>query len=364
MIKVLHIVTRIDIGGISSWLYNHYLHMDHSQIKLDVVAIDTGVKQGYHTKFEDLGMKVLYMPQHLLFRLQYLNRLIREEKYDVVHCHIELQSAVYLLVAALCGVKVRFSHSHLSVERSTFQDRVYRWLINKVSTKRFGVSKHSVLTVFGKKYVKDSPVLYNALDVKQYSFDEEKRFRYRTELQLDSQFVVGFVGRLTYLKNLMYLIDVFVELTKIHPDTVLLIVGAGEMQGQFDLKIREKGIQDKVIMIGARSDVNNWLQAMDVLLLPSYSEGLGRVLIEAQAAALKCIASREGVSQEAKISDYLLYQEIGKPAVTWAEFIMKECLHYKREPIENVVTAHNYNIERQAKNLQNYYVEAVDKVKK
>jgi glycosyltransferase involved in cell wall biosynthesis len=353
--KVLHIVTRIDIGGISSLIYNYYSHIDHQSVHFDIVAIDTGQKQEYHDRFEKLGMHVYYMPENLLKRLLFLIKLIRNEKYDVVHAHIELQSAIYLYIAALCGVKVRVSHAHLSRYNIGVKNIILRFLLNIIVTKRVGASDLSIKAVFGPKYEKSAIVINNAIDVEKFTFDSDIRDRYRAELQISDKLVIGFVGRLSYQKNVNYLIKVFAEFEKKYSNTVLLIIGDGELDAQIKGQLMDINLFSKTILLSARDDVNYLMMAMDVMLLPSFYEGLPLVLVEAQTASLMCIVS-DKITRLISITKYINYKGIEESDIDdWVKIILKYAKGYERKSMKDVITKHNFNIECESMKLVDLY---------
>ncbi|TYR36532.1 glycosyltransferase family 1 protein [Sphingobacterium phlebotomi] len=358
-IKVLHVITRADIGGISSLLYNYYTNMLHGNVVFHVVAIETSYTQRYQQIFEDLGMHVFLMPEKITRRLRYLKRLIRQERYDVVHAHVELVSAVYLATAMLAGTRVRVSHTHLAVDNTGLKNKILQMLLNRVATHRVGCSKRAIAKLFGSKYVPRATVVYNAIDPHEYVFDPLIRQTIRQELQIHEKYVVGFVGRLTALKNIPYLLEVFKALKHKKKDVVLLLVGEGEMQGILKTKIEEIGLSPDVKFLGARIDVNQLLMAMDVLLFPSFSEGFGLVMVEAQATALKCIASLDGVSKETSISNYSYYEAIEKPAEVWADLILDKCVDYERVNMEQEVAKHHFDVRIEANKLIDFYNRAV-----
>ncbi|WP_118195460.1 glycosyltransferase [Albibacterium indicum] len=360
MIKVLHIVTRIDEGGISSFLSNYYQNIDPEKVRFEIVAIQTEYKQGYHDRFNTLGVAVHYMPEDLRQRVFYLYRLIKSGKYDIVHSHVELVSSIYLIIAALAGVTTRVAHTHLAVDiKEGFKNRLLRFFLNRVSTLKLGASKKAIQGLYGKKYKQQAIVLYNAIDVAAYSYDENIRTGCRKELNLDDKFIVGFVGRLTYLKNIEYVIDVFNALEKMPKDAVLLIVGSGELKDQLTKRVDTLGINHKVFFLGSRFDINRLMMAMDILLLPSFNEGLGMVLIEAQAAALKCITSLNRVPEETNISSYIHYRDIDESPHLWAEFIKEECFSYTRKPIDSQVRSHRFDVRSEARELVTLYERAI-----
>jgi glycosyltransferase involved in cell wall biosynthesis len=349
--KILHIVTRIDSGGISSFLYNYYSHLNRSQIKFDVVAISTGVKQGCHESFENIGMGIYYMPEKLLARLSYLIRMIKKGKYDVVHAHIELQSSIYLFIAALCGVKIRVSHAHLSRANPGIKNKALQFLLNRIATKRMGASDLSISAVFGKRYAKKGIVVNNAIDVDKFEFNPAIREKYRVELGLSDKLTVGFVGRLSYQKNISFLVKVFAALVEQHPDSVLLVVGDGELRQQMNSELAELGLLTKVIFLATRNDVNALMMAMDVMLLPSFSEGLPLVLVEAQAVALKCVVSNK-VTKLIAISDYIVYLGIEDFDInSWVETILIQGIGSKRISMRNIISEKGFNIDCEASQL-------------
>lgn len=357
--KVLHVVTRIDSGGISSFLGNYYKYIDEQKISFDVVAIDTGERQGYHDYFESLGMKVYYMPNNIFERLKFLVRLMKKNQYDIVHSHIELQSAVYLAVAAVSGVKVRISHAHLSKANLGLKNTLLRYLMNAVVTKRAGASDLSLDAVFGEKYAEKGCVINNAIEVEKFSFNADIRKQYRKLLNFDGKLVLGFVGRLSHQKNIYFLIKVFAEVAKRNPNVILLVIGDGELRKPMVEELEKANIYDKVLFLNIRDDVNALMMAMDIMLLPSFYEGLPLVLVEAQCAALKCIVSDE-VTKLISITDYIIYKGIKNDDIrNWANAIEEIGNDYRREVIDDIITDNNFNIKAEAEKLVRLYSELI-----
>lgn len=360
-IKVLHVITRADIGGISSLLYNYYSHMQHGNIVFHVISIETSYTQRYQKIFEDLGIRVFFMPAKIGKRLLYLWTLIRREKYPVVHAHVELVSAVYLTIAKLAGVKARIAHTHLAIDNKGLKNRILKLLLNAIATDRVGCSKKAIKKLFGSVYMNDATVISNAIDPTRYRFDNSLRQSIRCDLQVENKYVVGFVGRLTPLKNIPYLLQIFKALKDKKEDVVLLLIGEGELRGEIESQVNELGLIQEVVLLDGRTDVNQLLTAMDVLLLPSFSEGFGLVLLEAQAAALKCIASLGRVSEETNISDYIHYEAIEKPATAWCNLILERCIDYKRVNMEDDIGKHRHDVRIEANRLIDFYNKAVVK---
>lgn len=359
-IKILHVMTKVDVGGISSLIYNYYNHMRKDIVVFHIVAIETTYEQGYQDIFERMGMRVFFMPETISHRLIYLWQLIRNEKYDVVHSHVELISAVYLSVALLAGTKTRIAHTHLSVDNEGVKSKLLQTLLSGVATHRVGCSRVAIQKLFGTKYLNRSTVISNAIDPSKYVFNPNVRTQTRQEMGIGDTYVVGFVGRLTALKNLSYLLDVFKALKDLEEKVTLLIVGDGELREEMVASVARLELTDHVKFLGNRSDVNYLMMVMDVLLLPSFSEGLGLVMIEAQAASLKCIGSSGRVPQETCISaDYALYEAIEKPATVWANRILGECVGYERKNMTAEIRRKHFDVRTEANKLVEFYNNAV-----
>lgn len=355
-IKVLHIVTRIDAGGISTFLLNNFKFMDRKEIQFDVVAIDTGVKHSYHHIFEKTGINVFYMPDSIKNRSKYLISLIKKNKYNAVHSHIELQSSFYLLIAAYCGVKIRISHAHLSRDNFGIKNKLMRKVLNKIATLRVGASDLSINAVFGEKYAKKGLVINNAVDVENYSFSQEKRELLRSELGFKpNELVLGFVGRISNQKNIFYLNKIFNQCCKSDPNIKLLVVGDGELYEEMESDLKAKGIVNSVKFLGNRNDVNDLMCAMDILLLPSLYEGLPLVLVEAQSTSLMSLVS-DKITQLVNITDYIKYLGIQENNIKdWETQIKSIGNNYSRNPnIKHLITEKKFNIRTEAETLPEF----------
>ncbi|SEG60850.1 glycosyltransferase [Sphingobacterium lactis] len=356
--KVLHVVTRIDTGGISTFLSNYYKFIDKSKVLFDIVAIDTGNEQEYHSIFQKQGVGIFYMPNPINQRAVYLYNLIRKNKYDVVHSHIELQSAIYLTIAKVAGVKKRISHAHLSRANLGMKNMFFRKLLNNVSTHKFGASDLSIRAVYGDKEIKNSLVINNAVDTDYFTFNEEKRNSLRKDLGLKSdEIVLGFVGRISALKNIFYLNKIIHEAYTANLNIKLLVIGVGELHAEMEQDLKDKNLLHLVHFLGNRKDVNELMMALDILLLPSFSEGLPLVLVESQSTCLKSLVSNK-VTRMIKITDYIEYLGIDDDNLRdWTERIaVLNNSYFRGEPVKKLITEKKFNIAVEVKKLENIYL--------
>ena len=111
--------------------------------------------------------------------------------------------------------------------------------------------------------------------------------------------------------------DVFEAYSRQDPSAHLLLIGDGKLRSEIEKNIAEKGLRDRVLVLGKRADVDKLYQSMDVFVLPSLWEGLPVTLVEAQTAGLQCVVSNT-VTREVNITGNIQYLGIGPEDVeTW-----------------------------------------------
>lgn len=197
-------------------------------------------------------------------------------------------------------------------------------------------------------------VLNNAIDTDLYTYSKEKADKIKKEFGIENKFVVGHVGRFNSQKNHEFLIDVFNEVQKIKEDSVMMLVGDGDLRPEIEQKVRDLGLSDKVIFTGVRSDVNDLMQGMDVFLFPSLYEGLPVTMVEAQASGLKCIIS-DKVPLECKMTENVLVVKLKESPQKWAQEVLKYEKYERQNTKEEIVKA-NFDIKANAKYLQEFYL--------
>lgn len=117
----------------------------------------------------------------------------------------------------------------------------------------------------------------------------------KEELGLGEELVIGFIGRLHPVKGLDYLID---AAGRVEGGFRLIIVGEGPERERLEKEVKEKGIEDRVLFLGFRSDVVDVLASIDIFVLPSLSEGLPMALLEAMGQAKACVVTDIGLPVE------------------------------------------------------------------
>ncbi|WP_271400416.1 glycosyltransferase family 1 protein [Salinicoccus roseus] len=364
MIRVLHVVSALGSGGVENLLYNYYKHIDTNQITFDFIvhSENIGVKE---REFMSLGSSVYHVvPKRInpIRNARKIKEIIKNGGYDIVHAHQDYMSFIPLLYAKKYGVHTRISHSHLahinnSGSLNNLLVSMFKIINKHYATDYFACSVDASLELFGKKEVDlGKPiVMKNAIDVEQYTFSESKREQIRKELGVEEKFVIGNIGRFTYQKNHTFIIDIFSKVYKKNENSVLLLIGEGEGKQKIERKVKELGLEKAVRFLGVRSDIPDLMQAMDVFLFPSNFEGLGIVLIEAQASGLQCIASKKVIPKETNITDFIEYISLEESSENWANAVLRYGQGYKRKNTSEQIKIAGYDLLEQSKWLENYY---------
>lgn len=202
-------------------------------------------------------------------------------------------------------------------------------------------------------------MLKNAIDSQKFIADAYTREAIRKELGLEGKFVVGHVGRLHSQKNHNFLIDVFAEIKKKKVDAELILMGAGPLEDKAKGKVSEKGLSDCVHFLGNRKDMNRIYQAMDVFVFPSLFEGLGIVVIEAQATGVPIVCS-EGRPPETYSTPIYRKLMLSDGAEKWADAALEMFgSEYRHTNMQKYVVEAGFDMSATAKKMEEYYTNKV-----
>lgn len=359
MIRILQCVNDMHRAGLETMLMNYYQNIDRTKIQFDFLT-HRPYRSDYDDEIESLGGKIYYAPrlypQNYPAYFRWMKKFFKDHpEYKIVHSHIDTMSYLPLLAAKKAGVPIRIAHSHNTSLDKDFKyllKQYFRLRINSVCTHRLACGEEAGKFLFGNREFK---VIPNAIDAEKFYFNEELRCKKRKELGLEDKFVVGHVGRLSYQKNHKFLIEIFNELLKKEPDSILLLVGVGEKEEELKRQVKSLNIEDKVNFLGNRSDVNELYQAMDVFVMPSFFEGIPVVGVEAQFANLPCIFS-DKVPEEVKFTDNCVFLPLSKGLDSWVNDVL-EVYDNCRLKQPNSFKDSIYNIEYSHTLLENVYLE-------
>lgn len=362
-IRIAQIVGKWLGGGVEAVVMNYYRHIDRSKIQFDFLCDDDSTNIPYE-EIEELGGRVILIPPYQkIFKYQKeLIKIFKENKYKIVHSHINTLSVFPLRAAKKAGVPVRIAHSHSTTNKQEWKKNLLKQILRPFSkiyaTNYMCCSELAGRWLFGNKTYDSGKVylLNNAIDLDKFKYDKKIRDKVRKSLNIkDDTLVIGHIGRFVAQKNHTFLIDIFNEVHKKNSNSILLLVGQGPLKEEIENKVNDLGLKDCVMFLGQRNDANELYQAFDVFLLPSLYEGLPVVGVEAQASGLLCVLS-SAMTKETKVLDSTIYMDLTDSPSEWADNILKDSSNYKRVDSSAEMTGKNFNINEEAKKLQKYYL--------
>lgn len=315
MIRVLHILSALDGGGVEMMLLNYCTKIDDDKITFDFAVHGTG-EGDIEKQMKQYGFSVFHLtPKRVSLRgnIRDLHNVIKKGNYDIVHVHQNFISFVALFIALKHRVKVRIVHSHgtgglYEPLKERIKNRIFRYLNFICATDFWACGENAGTWLYGKRWhkLKNKYIMHNAIEVDKFIFDEQIRINTRRTQNLEGKRVLIYVARMEKGKNQEFLLPVMRELPD---DYHLLLVGNGKTEFFVKNKILKEGLENKITALGRRTDIPALLCASDLFLFPSLHEGLGIVAIEAQANGLPIIAST-GIPDDTYITDIIKYIEL------------------------------------------------------
>lgn len=365
-VRIAHIIGKLNAAGVEAVVNNYYKNIDHNKYQFDYY-IDSDSSCKPSKDLIDMGARYFVIPpyQHLFSHIKTLVRLFKENKYLIVHSGMNTLAPISLFAAWMAGVPIRINHNHSTAGKGEFKRNCLKYCLRpfaKVFANYYcACSKYAGIWLFGKNFFSSGKVTVfnNAVDTSKFAFSTSNRDKLRKELGISNKYVIGHIGRFTKQKNHYFLIDIFEQYYKKNSNAVLLLVGIGELQDEIKDAVKKKKLEDAVIFLGKRSDVDELYSAMDLFVLPSLYEGLPVVGVEAQVSGLPCIFSNE-ITREVAITENVYFLPIDGSVSDWCSQITNfKNLDLKRDKLK--LKDCSFDIKVQANNLVEYYDECIMK---
>ena len=359
--RIAQIMGKMDNGGVEAVIMNYYRNIDRSKVQFDFI-VDSDSKFIPRDEIESLGGRIYIVPpyQKLGKYIPALVKLFKQNNYQIVHSNINTLSVFPLFAAKKAGVPIRIAHSHSTAAKGETKKNILKYILRPFSkvfaTHYVACSEYAGEWLFGKKATVSGKVTIfnNAIDLNKFKFDENVRNEVRKELGIEDKFVIGHVGRFCFQKNQEFLIDIFEEVHRRDPNSVLLLIGDGEDREKIENRIKN---MYGVFLLGNRTDVDRLYQAMDVFVLPSQYEGLPVVGVEAQASGLPCILS-DRMTSETKMSTNVCFLSIDKGVRIWTDEILKHKNNDRKKTADDI-RENGFDISQQGNKLVDYYFELI-----
>ena len=379
-IKVIELITGIVDAGAETLVKNYVLGLDKNIFDVSLLVttlpcsysqsanvrelIDSGVKiySPYPIVKSNIFNKIyrrlrrMLLPSIWIKRRadEYIEQVLLTSKPDIIHIHMRIGQLINI-ADKLSNVKLFYSC--YSLPERYFNEgelkgelEAAKYLVAHNGL-RFIAMHEDMRTELNRIFgVDNTLILRNTIDVSNFQNVSLPPKTLRKQLGIpEDAYVVGHVGRMFYIKNQIFLIDIFIELLRIRPNAFLLLVGEGEDKEKIIAKLVDNGLEGKYMILSNIDNLNHVYKAMDVFVFPSILEGLPNVCIEAQAAGLRCLIS-SAITKDVCLSDKAIQLDIKDDPIVWAKAIENNNIKgIKGSDISE------YDLPEAVHNLETYY---------
>jgi len=309
-VRVAHIITRLCKGGAQENTFHTVRLANRNRFSVDLISGETFGQEGsIEDEVRAAGIDVIRVPHlvrqiapfHDLRALWHLTRLLREGGYGIVHTHTSKAGFLGRLAAKRSGVPIIVHTPHGNIFEGYFprpltrffvamERRAARWTDRIIELTPGGIDEHLAQGI-GRR--EQFVTIFSGIDLVPFTAAVARREATRRALGIEQhEFLVGAVARLEPIKGLTYLVSAAQTVLDTLPNARFIVAGQGSLHSE--LRTQAARLGDRFRFLGPRDDVPDLMAAMDVFVLPSVNEGMGRVLLEAGAAGTPSVASHVG----------------------------------------------------------------------
>lgn len=339
MKKILFVQGMWANGGIEKVVDTYCKYLIPKGYIIDVFAFEKS-ESVFSKELENLGVKIISPNSKLKGgyierNKKRLNAFLEviDNEYDIIHYNTSFAMAyIHCYYAKKKNNKTKIvMHSHGDyvnapnvIIKRMFNSAI-KYIFKNIPDYCIGCSEQAGEWLFSKKRYNDKKykTIMNAIDLRKYKYDINKRKEYHTKWRIEkNELVIGTIGRFSYQKNPYFILEIINSLVESSCIFKFIWIGEGEEKNNIKRIIIEKNLSDYIILIDATADIPGCLSGFDMMILPSIYEGLGLVLLEAQASGLITLAS-DTIPKIAKYTDRLFYLNIEDKSV-WRDAILQE----------------------------------------
>lgn len=366
MKRVLQVVGKMNIGGAEQLLMNVYRNIDRTKVQFDFLTFYGENESGYFDEeIKSLGGNIINIkppkPFDVFSNIVSVRQVLKTKHYDAIHTHIGNNAAFALIAAKKEGVPIRIAHSHNVNKRSgsaKYYDLLLKNLLNRNITACAACSKEAAEYRFSKKHIENDYIYVpNSVDFSAYLKEyDTQTLRNELGIKLEQKMLVQ-VGNFKWQKNQDFAVELLNRELK---NENIVLVFAGRTDDEYAEKVKKKindyGLGNQVRLLGQREDIPALMNSADALLMPSIQEGLGIVLVEAQAAGLPSVVSDiiqpeadlgVGLVQKCELGDFKSWKESIQAALNAA--------HPSLEQREEYLRNSNFDLEKTVKCFETLY---------
>ena len=362
MKKILHYVGSMHRGGMEMFIMNLFRHIDRKELMFDFAIHGTKVGD-FQEEIRNLGGSWYFFPKMRKNPMKYRNAWrafwkAHAGEYCAFHFHTNsLANVIALEEAAKAGIPIRIVHSHSSMANkgrlqwlNDILHKFHQKQLPTLATHLFACSDKAASWLFGDKKFDTLPVVQinNGISIEKFAYDEASRHQIRSTLHLEGRKLVGHIGAFLPVKNHKFIVDVMEKAYRLDPSVCCVLLGHGRMYEEIKDLVASRKLNDVILFMGVQDNVNAWLSAMDVFIMPSLYEGLPVSLIEVQANGLPAIIS-DTITDAVKLQENIYYKALSDGPEAWAKEIINVIDSGCRVDHNDCVAAGGFDIKETAK---------------
>lgn len=297
-VRLMQITHDLAIGGLQQVVNTICKFIDRRKFDVSVLCLRNLGPLAEEIKSRSIP--VFFLPQKEsgtdYFSFLKVAKVLHREQIDVIHTHNTQPFVDGTLGGLLAGVKTFVHTEHGRIFPAKKRYMLAERIMSRYAHKVVAVSEHSYNNLL--KYEKISKrkllVIQNGIDSTTYSRDIDVKQK-RRDLGIGTdQFVLGVAARLVREKGLIYLVRAMSKVVEKMPSVCLIIAGKGAEEESLRREAESLSLSGNILFLGERLDIPEILKTIDLYVLPSISEGLPMVILEAMAAGCPIVASKVG----------------------------------------------------------------------
>ena len=368
-VHILQFFSTLNNGGAENRMIDVYRCIDPSVVTFDFAVVHEGNHFFDEEVFGRNSRKyVLPDPRAGLFKnYRAMVHFFRDHpEFKAVHAHVAWYNGVVLMAAKKAGVPVRIAHARDSARpgrpwKDNILSDIGKFLIARSATRKIAISEEAAENIFGKRAVKKHDFLFvpNSIDQKKYKILlPEDKAAVRQQLGVaENEKAYVTVANLRSQKNHFFLLKIAAALRDKGHAFKLFLIGDGDLRVPIEKEISALGLTDTVILLGVRNDVPDILNAFDGMIFPSFFEGLGGVVLEAQLVGVPAVVS-DRIPKVADVGiDMVEYISLDESPEYWADAVIRKVdgFAWDREKTLAAFAEKGYIIEKTAERYLSEY---------
>lgn len=358
MKRVLQVLGSLQRGGAETLVMNIYRNIDRKKIQFDFIVREN-VNDGYEEEVKQLGGRIFVIPSPQKIGLKkciskHIEIMKKNGPYVAVHSHMNAMSFISMYAAKKCKIKNRISHSHSTSFPGKLKLIFGRFFTRRFSTKLLACSNDAGLKLFGTN---NFEVIPNGIILENFIVkDSIEKNDYMKKLGLSENTInIIHVGRFVEPKNHEFIVELANELKKKKIKFNLYLLGDGPKFDYIKEKILKNDLSNYVYLLGSVSNVNEYMKAADLMIMPSLYEGFPVTLVETQTAGIPSLVSDNITKKVDFDMNLIVFKSLNTNV--WVDYIIEKKYQrlYDKERIYNTITNNNYNIVNTVKIMEEIY---------